>query len=67
MFTYDFSIVSFHVVGLGGLMVIVLAIGTKISGFKPGRVRYTILCSVAITIQHYFFKSMHTSVYLHKS
>jgi hypothetical protein len=34
-----YKVVKLRVVALGGLAVIVLAIGTKVRGFKPGRGR----------------------------
>jgi hypothetical protein len=41
------KIVKFHIifpVVLGGVMVIVLANGPKVHGFKPGRQRWIIVC-----------------------
>jgi hypothetical protein len=40
-----------HIVALGGLVVIVFAIGPKVRGFKPGRGGYcdmSSLCSISI-------------------
>jgi hypothetical protein len=36
-----YTVVKLRVVALGSLAVIVLAIGTMVRGFKPGRGRYT--------------------------